>query len=67
MVDFAIQATVTPEQVAQRWGVSTKCVRDMLCSGSLAGFKTGTGGPKSQWRILVSEIERYEREGAAHA
>jgi excisionase family DNA binding protein len=63
MVDYSKLATVTPEQVAQRWGVSAKTVRAMLCSGTLKGFKTGTRGPKSQWRILVSEVERYERGG----
>lgn len=63
MYNHANNVTMTPEQVAQRWGVNTRTVRDMLCSGTLAGFKTGTGGPKSQWRVLVTEVERFERGG----
>lgn len=57
---------MTPKQVATRWGVGPNNVRMMLCAGTLKGFKVGTGGPKAEWRILVSEVERYER-GESHA
>lgn len=57
-------AVMTPEQVAKRWGVCPRTVRQMLNDGTLHGFKCGTGGPKAQWRVLVSEVERYESEGA---
>ncbi len=62
MDNHANNVTMTPEQVGRRWGVTAHTVRAMLCSGSLRGFKTGAG-PKAQWRILVSEVERYERGG----
>lgn len=55
----------TPEQVAERWGVSAGNVRKMLRAGTLKGFKVGTTGIKSQWRVLQSEVERFEREGVA--
>lgn len=63
MGNHANNVTMTPEQVAQRWGVCTQIVRSMLRSGALKGFKCGTRGPKARWRILVSEVERYERGG----
>jgi len=56
---------MTPSQIAARWGVHSRTVRDMLAAGTLKGFKTGTCGPKAQWRVLMSEVERYEREGVA--
>lgn len=57
--------TMTPTQVAERWGIDARTVRDMLAAGTLHGFKVGTGGIKSQWRVLQSEVERFEREGVA--
>lgn len=57
--------TMTPNQIGERWGVHPRTVRDMLAAGTLKGFKTGTGDTKAQWRVLVSEVERYEREGVA--
>lgn len=58
--------TMTPEQVADRWGCVPPTVRAMLRDGTLRGFKTGRGA-KAQWRVLRSEVERFEREGAANA
>lgn len=57
---------MTPEGAAIRWGVDSRTVRMMLRNGTLKGFKVGTAGPKAQWRILMSEVERYEREGVAN-
>ena len=54
---------MTPEQVAQRWGITVKTVRNMLCRGTLKGFKTTPGADRARWRILKSEVERYERGG----
>lgn len=58
--------TMTPDQIAERWNTSEGNIRAMLRDGNLKGFKTGTGGKKAQWRVLTSEVERYEREGAAN-
>ena len=55
----------TPEQVAERWGISAPSVRKMLRTGTLKGFKVGTSSDKAQWRVTLAEIERYEREGVA--
>lgn len=49
------------EQVAERWGISAGSVRKMLRAGTLKGFKVGTAGDKAQWRVLLAEVERYER------
>lgn len=56
-----------PDTLAERWDTTPSNVRKMLRDGILRGFKVGTGGAKAQWRILASEVERYEREGAANA
>ena len=56
----------TPEQVGERWGTSAGNVRAMLRAGTLKGFKVGTASEKAQWRVLMSEVERYEREGATN-
>lgn len=55
---------MTPEQVAKRWQIDPRTVRKMLRDGLLKGFKTGTASNRAQWRVLVSEVERYESEGA---
>lgn len=52
---------LTATQVAERWGTTARTVRDMLACGTLHGFKTGTAGAKAQWRVLLAEVERYER------
>ena len=56
---------MTSEEVANRWGISTKTVRSMLHNGTLKGFKTTPGAAKAPWRVLVSEVEAFERQGAA--
>lgn len=58
-------SVLTPNQVAERWGITARTVRDMLAAGTLHGFKAGTCGAKAQWRVLTSEVERFEREGVA--
>lgn len=55
---------MTSEQVAERWGISVKTVRMMLHNGTLRGFKTIPGAAKAPWRVLVSEVEAFERQGA---
>ena len=52
---------MTPNQVAERWGITARTVRDMLAAGTLHGFKAGTCGKKAQWRVLASEVMRFER------
>ena len=54
-------------QIAERWRLDPATIRAMLRDGILKGFKVGTGGPRANWRVLLSEVERYEREGAANA
>ena len=63
MDNHANNVAMTPEQVAQRWGITVKTVRNMLCRGTLKGFKTTPGADRARWRILKSEVERYERGG----
>ena len=60
-------ATMTPEQIGEHWQRDPRTIRQMLRDGSLRGFKTGTGGSKAQWRVLVSEVERYENGAVANA
>lgn len=60
-----VAAIMTSEEVANRWGISTKTVRSMLHNGTLRGFKTTPGAAKAPWRILTSEVEKFERGEAA--
>lgn len=36
-----------------------KTVRRMLQTGTLHGYKVGTCGPKAEWRVTKSELERF--------
>jgi len=56
----------TPEQLAERWGVSAPSIRKMLRNGTLRGFKVGTSGKMAQWRVTLAEVERYERGEVAN-
>lgn len=49
---------MTPEDVAQRWGISAAKVRQYLREGHIAGFKIGT----KLWRISTDEVLRFEQE-----
>ena len=55
------RVVLTPEQVGERWGTGADNIRMMLRAGTLKGFKVGTAGSKAQWRVLMSEVERFER------
>lgn len=58
------QQTFTVNQLAERWGTSTKSVYELLKSKRIRGFRIGTG-QRAHWRIAIGELERYERARAA--
>ena len=41
----------TPREVAERWKISARTVRDMLEQGELPGFKV-----RREWRIYLSQV-----------
>ena len=45
----------TAEEVAERWKVDVRTVRDMINKGELKGFKV-----RMAWRVYLSEVLRYE-------
>ncbi|MDD6878268.1 MAG: helix-turn-helix domain-containing protein [Clostridiaceae bacterium] len=45
----------TPEEVAERWKVKPRTVREMLIRGEIKGTKI-----RNSWRVYLSEITRYE-------
>ncbi len=47
---------LTPAALADRWGVSSSFVYNLLNSGTLPGFKLGG----KLWRIKPSDVEAYE-------
>lgn len=47
----------TIEEVAERWKVTQRVVREMLCRGEICGFKI-----RNTWRVYLSEIMRYEQD-----
>lgn len=51
-----IGALLTPQMVAERWGVSSTFVYTMLNTGELPGFKLGG----KLWRVKSSDMEAYE-------
>ena len=53
---------VTANELAARWRVSKWAVHDALKKGGLRGFQLA-GAKRRTWRIPVSEVARYEREG----
>lgn len=53
--------TMTARSLAERWGVSTTMIYDMLHAGDLPGFRLGG----KLWRIPIAEVEKYERRTPA--
>lgn len=47
---------MTPQQVADRWGMSSKWVRNQANAKTLAGIRFGT-----EWRFYLSDVLEYER------
>lgn len=46
----------TPETLADRWGVTGKCIRDLCVKGTLSFFKVG-----KLYRIPAEVVDTYER------
>lgn len=46
----------TPDDLAQRWKVTGKCIRDLCVKGSLSFFKVG-----KLYRIPAAVVQEYER------
>ena len=64
----ALPTSYTIKGAAPIVGVTEPTLRAMVRSGRLRAYKVGTGGPKSQWRITSTELERFMGgEVAAHA
>lgn len=57
----------TIKEAAPILGVAEATLRAMVRNGRLRAYKVGTGGPKAQWRITSTELERFMGEGAANA
>lgn len=56
---------ITTKQLAERWSCSISTITRMLKAGALDGFRlTHTRGRGGSWRIKLSEVERFEAEGA---
>ena len=49
------EQVMTADEVAIRWRVSSRTVRDMLASGELRAFKI-----RNAWRIPFSSVIEYE-------
>lgn len=48
---------LTPEMVADRWGISTTTVRQLCKDGRLRSFRVGT----KLLRITISAVEEFEK------
>lgn len=55
--------TLTPPQLAARWGVTSDKVLHLINSGELNAMNLAIcpNGQRPRWRIYLSEIERFER------
>jgi len=57
--------TFTPEQIAQRYGISPDKVRGWIVRGELAAVNVVARlGGKPRWRISAEALEQFERARA---
>jgi excisionase family DNA binding protein len=54
-------ATLSPEQFADRYGISVRNVQKLLRSGELTAVNVGVGRRNKRWRIRQQDIEAFER------
>jgi excisionase family DNA binding protein len=54
----APQRVFTPDQVAERWGVSANTVRALIKAGKLRGFRLGL------FRVPAEAVEEFEKGSA---
>lgn len=61
IIDMSTQQPVylTVKEVAERWGVSVRTVKNRINAGLIAAIQISERGDK---RIALGEIERYEQE-----
>lgn len=53
---------LSPKQVADRWGVNSSTVVDMIDSGRLPAIDLAKAGSKRRMlRVLVADVEQVER------
>lgn len=46
----------TAAEIAERWKISARTVRDMLEQGELPGFKV-----RREWRVYLSDVLEHEK------
>jgi excisionase family DNA binding protein len=54
-------ATLTPEQFAERYGISVRNVEKLLRSGELTAVNVGVGRKNKRWRIRQQDIDQFEQ------
>lgn len=52
----------TPAEIAERWKISARTVRDMLERGELPGFKV-----RREWRVYLSDVMEHEKRSKKKA
>lgn len=58
--------TMTPPQVARRWGVNVEKVLHFVRSGELAAFNIATHvGGRPRYRIRLADVAAFEQRRAA--
>jgi excisionase family DNA binding protein len=55
-----VQIYFSPDELAARWGMSTKWVRNQIYADRLKAVKFGT-----QTRVHADEVQRFERSRAS--
>jgi excisionase family DNA binding protein len=53
--------TLTPQQFAERYGISVRNVGKLLRSGELSAVNVGVGRRNKRWRIRAQDIEQFEQ------
>jgi hypothetical protein len=57
----SVRTTMTPPQLARRWGCSPEAILTMVRRGELPAIRLGTGTKRPRHLIPITAIERIER------
>jgi hypothetical protein len=66
--DILDQATISPQQLSDRWQVSVEKILGLIARGELSAFNTALEvgpGRRPRWRVPLAAVEAFERRRAA--
>jgi excisionase family DNA binding protein len=60
MPSKTLTTAISPQQFAERYGISLRNVHKLLRTGQLSAVNVGVGAKNKRWRIRPEDVEQFE-------